>query len=206
MTCVRGSGRSGEGRSGKSAGEFVEENATGKGGRKTPTRLTPDPYEKGQINDTSKDPVGGSTGGGKASGAGAGGLEGPVPPQVKAKLKNAAIKQAELRNKAEKINAQFKVMRWPTTFEETVKEMKLVEADLEDGRYQSVLRRRPIILKNLKGTRTFLNEQVRINKDYSSSLPKYLQDEILDATQGGTPRGYEQLLKDYFKSISQHKQ
>jgi len=198
-------GRSGEGRSGKSAGEFVEENATGKGGRKTPTRLTPDPYEKGQINDTSKDPVGGSTGGGKASGAGAGGLEGPIPPQVSAKLKNAAIKQAELRNKAEKINAQFKVMRWPTTFEETVKEMKLAEVDLEAGRYQSVLRRRPIILKNLKGTRTFLKEQIRINRDYSSSLPKYLQDEILDATQGGTPRGYEQLLKDYFKSISQQK-
>ena len=196
-------GRSGEGRSGKSAGEFVEEDATGKGGRKTPTRLTPDPFEKGQVNDQSKDPTGGSTGGGKASGAGGGGLEGPVPPQVKAKLKSAAVKQAELRNKAEKINAKFKVMRWPTPFEETVKEMKQVEADLQNARYQSVLRRRPIILKNLKTTRMFLKEQIRINKDYSSSLPKYLQDEILDAAQGGSPRGYEKLLKDYYKSISQ---
>jgi len=196
-------GRSGEGRSGKSAGEFVEENATGKGGRKTPTRLTPDPYEKGQVNDTSKDPVGGSTGGGKASGAGAGGLEGPVPPQVEAKLKQLAARQAELRNKAEKINAKFKVMDWPSPFEETIKEMKLAEDDLQNGRYQNALRRRPIILKNLKGTRMLLKDQIRVNRDYSSALPDYLQDEILDATEGGTPRGYEALLKDYYKSISQ---
>ncbi|MDB5301370.1 MAG: hypothetical protein JWO87_3033, partial [Phycisphaerales bacterium] len=35
------SGRSGEGRSGKSQGEFVEDHATGKGGRNAPTRLDP---------------------------------------------------------------------------------------------------------------------------------------------------------------------
>ncbi len=196
-------GRSGEGRSGKSSGEFVGEDAVGKGGRVTPTRLTPDAYEKGQINDTSKDPAGGSTGGGKASGAGAGGLEGPVPPQVEARLKGLAAKQAELRNKAEKIDAKFKVMSWPSPFEETVKAMKQAEDDLRGGRYQNVLRQRPIILKNLKDTRLFLQEQVRISKDSSSPLPHNLQDEILDASEGAAPRGYEQLLKDYYKSISQ---
>ncbi len=195
-------GRSGEGRTGKSAGEFVEEDATGKGGRQTPTRLTPDPYEKGQVNDISKDPSGGSTGGGKASGAGAGGLEGPVPPEVQAKLKNLAARQAELRNTAEKIDAKFKVMSWPSMFEETIKEMKLTEDDLRNARYENVLRRRPVILKNLKGTRTFLEEQVRINRDYSSGLPKHLQDELLDAARGASPPGYEQLLQDYYKSIS----
>ena len=35
---------------------------------------------KGQIKDDSKDPVGGATGGGKMSGQGGQGLEGPVPP------------------------------------------------------------------------------------------------------------------------------
>jgi len=40
-------GRSGEGRSGKSSGEFVGDSAVGKGGRKTPTRLTPDAHVKG---------------------------------------------------------------------------------------------------------------------------------------------------------------
>jgi len=74
-------GRAGEGRSGKSSGEFVGEEAVGKGGRKTPSRLTPDPYVKGQIKDHSKDGQGGATGGGKESGQGGEGLEGPQRPR-----------------------------------------------------------------------------------------------------------------------------
>ena len=69
----------GEGRTGKSSGEFVGDEAVGKGGRKTPSRLTPDPYVKGQIKDHSKDDGGGATGGGKESGQGGEGLEGPRP-------------------------------------------------------------------------------------------------------------------------------
>ena len=53
--------------------------AVGKGGRKTPSRLTPDPYMKGQIKDHSKEPQGGASGGGKESGEGGEGLEGPAP-------------------------------------------------------------------------------------------------------------------------------
>ena len=52
-------GRAGEGRQGKSSGEFVGDEAVGKGGRKTPSRLTPDPVMKGQIKDHSKDATGG---------------------------------------------------------------------------------------------------------------------------------------------------
>ncbi|MCY3022997.1 MAG: hypothetical protein NTW87_28810, partial [Planctomycetota bacterium] len=63
------SGRSGEGRSGKSQGQFVEETADGKGGKQTPTRNTNDTYEEGKVDDKSKDPVGGATGGGKSAGA-----------------------------------------------------------------------------------------------------------------------------------------
>ena len=70
-------GRSGEGRQGKSSGEFVGDEAVGKGGRKTPTRLTPDPVVKGQIKDHNKQSGGGATGGGKESGKGGEGLVGP---------------------------------------------------------------------------------------------------------------------------------
>ena len=77
-------GRSGEGRQGKSSGEFVGDEAVGKGGRKTPSRLTPDAFVKGQIKDHSKDPVGGATGGGKESGEGGEGLQGPAPQPSRA--------------------------------------------------------------------------------------------------------------------------
>src|SRR5262249_34021635 len=40
-------GRSGEGREGRSSGEFVGAEAEGKGGRKTPTRMTNDPFSSG---------------------------------------------------------------------------------------------------------------------------------------------------------------
>ncbi|MCD4669943.1 MAG: hypothetical protein K8S14_05815, partial [Actinomycetia bacterium] len=96
------SGRSGEGRTGKSTGEFVEDKAVGKGGRRTPTRLTPEPFQKGQIDDKSTDPPGGATGGGKLSGSGAEGLEGPVPPALAKEMKRLAGKQASLINRAER--------------------------------------------------------------------------------------------------------
>jgi hypothetical protein len=94
-------GRSGEGRSGKSSGQFVEKTATGKGGRKTPTRLTQSPYEKGTVEDTSKDAQGGASGGGKQSGVGNEGLVGITPdqdPDIKERL---AGTQGELRQRAE---------------------------------------------------------------------------------------------------------
>jgi hypothetical protein len=72
-------GRSGEGRQGKASGEFVGDSATGKGGRKTPSRLSPEAHVKGKVKDTSKDPVGGATGGGKESGQGARGCTGRCP-------------------------------------------------------------------------------------------------------------------------------
>ena len=107
-------GRSGEGRQGKSSGEFVGDEAVGKGGRKTPSRLTPDPFVKGQIKDHSKESAGGATGGGKESGKGGEGLEGPRaarPGQRDAE--RLAGKQAALRNKAEGIDLQFQVIELP---------------------------------------------------------------------------------------------
>src|SRR6202044_1888276 len=85
-------GRSGEGRSGRSQGEFVGDTAVGKGGRNTPTRLDPTPFAQGQIKDTDRDPTGGATGGGKMSGEGGEGLEGPVPPAVKQTMQRLAQK------------------------------------------------------------------------------------------------------------------
>ncbi|MHC4253981.1 MAG: hypothetical protein ACYS9X_33115, partial [Planctomycetota bacterium] len=106
-------GRSGEGRTGKASGEMVEDSATGKGGRQTPTRLTPDAFLGGEIEDTSKDPAGGSTGGGKTSGGGGEGLEGPVPPEVKREMERLKGAQADLRNRAERIAMQLKARNFP---------------------------------------------------------------------------------------------
>lgn len=107
-------GRSGEGRSGKSSGQFVEKTATGKGGRKTPTRLTQSPYEKGTVEDTSKDAQGGASGGGKQSGVSNEGLIGVTPdqdPDIKERL---AGTQGELRQRAEALLRKLGKRQLPT--------------------------------------------------------------------------------------------
>jgi len=195
-------GRSGEGRTGKSSGEFVEETATGKGGRNTPTRLTPDPFEKGVVKDTSNAAPGGATGGGKISGAAQEGMEGPVPPEIELKLKSLAKRQAAIRNKAEKISARFEVARWPSMFKETTANLKAIEEDLSGGRYQSALRKRGIVLKQMTDTRRFVSDQLQLNSDWSSKLPTRVQDDILDSFGGKAPRGYEDLIQQYYQALS----
>jgi len=134
------SGRSGEGRTGKASGEFVEETATGKGGRRTPTRLSPDDFSKGEVQDTSEEAPTGATGGGKISGSGQEGLEGPVPPEVQRRMGALAGKQAQLRNKAEGVKAGLQVRNYESfTLDRAIDAMRRVERDLLSGRYHNAL-------------------------------------------------------------------
>ncbi len=197
------SGRSGEGRTGKAAGEFVEKTATGKGGRKTPTRLTPDQFLKGQIDDKSKDPAGGSTGGGKVGGSGGEGLEGPPPPETKAEVGRLAGKQAQILSRAERIRLELKLRNHPTAdIDRVIAMMKGVRSDIKDGRYKNISRKRNVLLKGLKTTRDFAAASSRVQKENSRALPKRLRDELFDAMDGGVPAGYEELVKRYYESIS----
>ena len=196
------SGRSAEGRQGKSVGEFVEDQFDGKGGRRTPTRLTAEAFQKGQIKDTSTTPPGGATGGGKAGGSSGEGLEGPVPPDIKTKLKNFAMRQAQLRNKAEKIALKFEVLNYPPIFEPVVKDMKVLEAALNSGRYMEARRRHGVLLKNLKGTRMFVEGELSLDKVRSPTLPAHLQEEIIDTASAAVPAEFKEYIKSYYEAIS----
>lgn len=196
-------GRSGEGRQGKSSGEFVGDTAVGKGGRKTPSRLSPDPFVKGQVKDVSKDPVGGATGGGKESGAGGEGLEGPLRQHVQRDLKRLAKKQADLRNRAEGIDLKFKVLNYHhEDLDKMIETMAAVERDLRSGRYRSALRRRQVLLEGLGHVKSYVDGEVEVRRDQSSSLPAKIQKEILASMQEASPEGWEQLNRRYFQQLS----
>ncbi len=197
------SGRSGEGRQGKASGEFVGDTAVGKGGRKTPSRLTPDANVQGQIKDFSKDPVGGATGGGKESGQGGEGLEGPIPPQREREMKRLASKQAALRNKAEAIDLRFKVLDYHhTDLKKLIDQMAAVESDLASGKYQSALRRRQVLLEGFKNVKVYLGGELEIRKDATASVPQDVQKEILGSMTESSPRGWEDLNRRYFERLS----
>jgi hypothetical protein len=197
-------GRSGEGRSGKSQGEFVGDTATGKGGRNTPTRLDPTPFQKGQIKDSSKDPTGGATGGGKMSGAGAQGLEGPVPPQQKEQMQRLATKQAELRNKAERLNLQYKLARYDNyKLLESIALMRRTESDLEANRYQNAMRDRDVILDSMDESRLLLGGEVHAERDTTPTAGEKLHQQIDDAMKGELPAAWSDALKQYYQKLSQ---
>lgn len=196
-------GRSGEGRQGKSSGEFVGDTAVGKGGRKTPSRLTPDPNVKGQVKDLSKDPTGGATGGGKESGQGGEGLEGPVPNRAPRELERLAGKQAELRNKAEGVDLQFQVMHYQhTDLKKLIEQMHAVEDDLRSGRYQSALRRRDVLLDGLGAVKSNLGGEFELRKDLTNNVPAEIQKDILGSMQDNSPSGWEDLNRRYFERLA----
>ncbi|MBN2577490.1 MAG: hypothetical protein JXB10_00675 [Pirellulales bacterium] len=197
-------GRSGEGRQGKSAGEFVGDEAVGKGGRKTPSRLTPDPYVQGQIKDHSKDPTGGATGGGKESGQGGEGLEGPGRrPPGERNLARLAGKQAALRNKAEGIDLQFQVADFHhTDLKKMIDVMAQVERDLKAGRYQNALRQRRVLAEGLGGVKQYLEGEFHARRDSTSNLPADVQKEILGVAQDPSPPGWEELNRRYFERLT----
>lgn len=197
------SGRSGEGRQGKASGEFVGDTAVGKGGRKTPSRLTPDPFVKGQIKDYSKDPVGGATGGGKESGQGGEGLEGPVPNRPQREMQRLAGKQAALRNKAESIDLKFQVMKYHhNDLKEMIQQMAAVERDLRGGRYRSALRRRDVLLKGLEDVQSAVEGEIEVREDQTANVPGEIQKEILNSSEEPSPRGWEELNRKYFEQLA----
>jgi len=197
-------GRAGEGRSGKSSGEFVGDTAVGKGGRKTPSRLTPDPYMKGQIKDHSTDPTGGATGGGKESGQGGEGLEGPAPGFAGERdMQRLAGKQAALRNKAEGIDVQFQIMNYHhTDLKKMIGVMAQVERDLRAGRYQNAMRQRKVMVDGLRNVKQYLEGEFEVGQDTTSNLPADIQKELLGSMQEGSPMGWEELNRQYFERLN----
>lgn len=195
-------GRSGEGRSGRSQGQFVEETADGKGGRQTPSRTTPDPYEEGQVKDSSQDALGGATGGGKDSGEAGLGLRGTPPPQTHEQLQRLRGMQADLRQRAEKIDTQLRAYHLPSAdMEEAVRRMKAVEANLQSGKGFDLRQAHSQVIDALANSQKAVGYQAQINQERNRSLPKHVRQEILSGIQEGAPEGYRDLLEAYYKSL-----
>ena len=197
-------GRSGEGRSGKSSGEFVGDEAVGKGGRKTPSRLTPDPVLKGQVKDHSRDPQGGASGGGKESGQGGEGLEGPsARPPGDRNMQRLAGKQAALRNKAEGVDLQFQIMNFHhTDLQKMIELMAQIERDLKAGRYQNALRQRKVLAEGLGDVKQYVQGEFQVRQDKTANLPSDIQKEILGGMQDRSPVGWEELNRQYFERLA----
>ncbi len=198
------SGRAGEGRTGRSHGQFAEKTAQGKGGRKTPMRLTPDAYEEGTVEDTSQETGGGATGGGKLSGGTDEGLRGEQPPTVGAQLQRMAQRQLAIRDRAEKIRHRIDVAVLPdSSLNRAVFLMNQLSSHLQAGEVNDFSVKEKIAVTALEDVRRNAAEAVRVHREKLGALPRRIREELRTARQESVPEGYRELLKEYYQALSE---
>ncbi len=196
-------GRSGEGRSGKSSGQFVEKTATGKGGRKTPTRLVQSPFEAGTVEDRSNDSQGGATGGGKQSGVGSEGLSGTTPDQDPAIAARLAGEQAELKQRTLALLRQVSARGLPSgelyAALRKIDELARVDASSESGG-ADIRRIRGEIAASLRRARTAIAAVARADAETirTTRLRKFSTGA---AVAEKIPPGYDDWVGSYFKAL-----
>ncbi len=197
-------GRSGEGREGRASGEMVGAEAEGKGGRRTPTRMTPEPFSNGKVDDKSKEPAGGATGGGKKAGFGGEGLEGPAPLEMQDPMQRLAGKQAELRNQAERLQLQMRQAGYQNfKLLESAVLMQKAEKSMKEFHYQNALYYQRQAVQSLNSAKVLAEGQVHVTMDTTPTASEKTQKDIDNAMQGAMPKGYSDPVKAYFEKLSQ---
>jgi len=196
------SGRSGEGRNGKSDGQMVGDTAVGKGGNETPTRMTPTPFENGSVNDTSKDTKGGATGGGKLAGYGQDGLRGPMPPAARQRMKMYADQQAKLRQQMESLALQLRRQRRPTgDLESAINAIKASEDAARTENGLGVVQGYHQALDSLQAARDAYAGD-RLSRVETDALARDPRKDMNDSQAEEAPAGYEAMTGAYFRSLS----
>jgi hypothetical protein len=196
-------GRSGDGRRGKSSGQMVGDTSKALQGRKTPARVGAERYEPGQLKQEGQDDPNGATGGGKKSGSGKRGLQGGTPPDLVKDMQRLSEKQASVREKAEQVARKLETAGVNSRrLTGSIELMKSVEKDLRDLKYDDAARKRRTALTNLRGAVLEIDRTTAAQLSRARDLPPQLRTELLQAADEGYPPGYETLLKSYFKALS----
>jgi hypothetical protein len=196
-------GRSGNGRRGKSSGQMVGDTSRGLQGRKTPARVGNDRYEPGQLKEEGKEDPNGATGGGKKAGAGRQGLQGGTPPDMVRDIGRLSAKEAALREKAEQVARKLdSVGLTNNRLTKSIELLKSVEKDLHDQRYDDAARKRREAVSGLHAAFAGVDEATAAQLSKARDLPPQMRQELLQAADEGYPAGYESLLRSYYKALS----
>ena len=197
------SGRSGDGRRGKSRGQMVGDTARALPGRKTPARVSNERYEPGKLKAEAQEDPNGATGGGKKTGAGRRGLQGGSPPDVVKDIGRLSAKQAGLREKAEQVAKKLQTAGIKSSrLQQGIKLFKESEKDLRDLRYKDAARKRKLALRAMKAAALEIDQRSGLHLSRSRDLPPEMRKDLLQGADDGYPPGYEKLLKNYYKELS----
>jgi hypothetical protein len=196
-------GRAGEGRTGRSHGQMVSDTAEGKDGKETPTRLTPSPFEQGSVKDSAKADKGGATGGGKLSGFAGQGLRGPTAPATNQKLPRLADQQARLRQEAEALTLNLRRYHVPSGgLETSINAMRQMEQAVVQQDGLAVRRSFSRAVDALAEANKTVKREAAVRRE-QNKLPGWMRDEIRVGVQDGIPKGYEEMVGEYFRALAE---
>jgi len=182
---------------------MVADTAEGKGGRETPTRLTPSPFEQGSVQDSDKKSMGGATGGGKLSGFGAEGLRGPAAPPSGQNAPRLAEQQAKIRQQAEALALKLRQYKLASgDLEASVQAMKQLEGSLKQKDGLAVRRAYTKAVDALQDAKQSVKAESSLTRE-RTKLPAWMRDEITTGLQDGVPRGYEEMAGEYFRVLAE---
>ena len=199
-------GRSGDGRSGASQGQMMENTAKGLPGRTTPTRITNDPYEQGVVKELQKLAASGATGGGKARGSGQEGLQGESPPPLMDGLGFMQEWQKRIRQKAERLAGQLKVSSVSLPeLDRSIGLMTDAEQAGQSGRYAEMFKVQQMVLQHLKATAEQTGRQTSVQVDRSARAQAEQRRKMLDAMDEPMPQEYQHAVQRYFQKLSETK-
>ena len=196
-------GRSGSGRRGKSAGSQAGDESTAMEGRPTPARVTDEPYQAGAPKaDKQLDPRG-STGGGKKTGSGMRGLQGGTKPDFVKDMQRLTEDQKLLRERTQQIAQQLQnAGKSATHVNRSLEMMQSAEQDMKDNRYEEAARKRKSALNELRTEKTQIDAGVSVTLEKAPNLSPELRKEVTAGSQQALPEGYEDLVGEYYKAIS----
>lgn len=197
-------GRSGDGRRGKSSGQTVADTARGLAGRKTPARVGAERYEPGQLREESPQDPQGATGGGKKAGAGRRGLQGGTPPDFVRDMQRLSERQAGLRERAQQVAQRLEAAGVSTVrLQQAIELMRSAEEDLRDLRYEDAAAKRQVALQQLRSSLDPEDRGTAALLSRALHLPEALREDLLHAADETYPEGYESLVREYYKALSE---
>ena len=144
------------------------------------------------------------TGGGKTSGIGNEGLTGSTKPVDLQSWQRMATEQEKMRKSAEQLEAALKMMQLPTgELKSSVDSMRKVEQQLRDANVQGLKAEQVVLMHKLNNTYRALTGTTAVTFDPTLQLPDEMRQQILDARSTKFQAEYEELVEDYFKSLSE---